>query len=125
MARKIIPTVPAGSNIAAAIDVLGDLKRQAKKAEEAAKQYEDECAIRTAIPTGSWQEAEFYKALLTETTRETLDRKAYVEALEKRLRAEAAKNGTLDTVERWLRTKRADLTSFSDITTLKVEAREL
>lgn len=127
MASKSIQTVPAGANIAAAIDTLGNLKREAKKAEECAKRYEEECAIRTAIPTGSWQEAEYYKALLTESVREKVDWKGLVNALERRLLSDAAKidDAREDTVNRWLRAQREKFSSVTAVVALRVEPREL
>lgn len=127
MAKKHIETVPAGANIAAAIDQLGQLKLAAKRAEKAAELYENECGIRTAIEPGLRHDADLFSALLTESTRERVDYKGLVAALEKRLLTDAARIGDdrEETVNRWLRTQREKFTSTTDVTTLRIEPREV
>lgn len=125
MATKKLERRPAPSNIAPAIDQLGELKLAVKRAQAAVEAFDDK-PIREVLDTGEpvrW-EAGLFSAVVATREAATFDAKRFAERVEQRLLDEVAGTPREAATRRWLADLRKDLSGSRVTQSLTVEPLE-
>lgn len=126
MATKKIERRPAPSNIAPAIDQLGELKLAVRRAQAAVDAFDDR-PIREVLDAGEpvrW-EASLFSAVVATRETATFDANKFAAALEERLLAEVRGTPREQATKRWLSDQKKAVTGSRVTQSLTVEPLEL